>query len=139
VVILSLYFLPSLPFKCPSKSNISAIYFLTNFCYPDFMQVFAVDIGKEYGVADKFGTLGEFFSTILFNIYGLAGIIFLFLLIFGGISIIIGAGNQDSSKVQKGQKAVTSAVAGFVVIFVSYFVIQLIQVITGVNILEAPF
>ncbi len=103
------------------------------------MQVFAVDIGKEYGVADKFGTLGEFFSTILFNIYGLAGIIFLFLLIFGGISIIIGAGNQDSSKVQKGQKAVTSAVAGFVVIFVSYFVIQLIQVITGVNILEAPF
>ena len=105
------------------------------------MKYLAFNIGEEYQLGDRgvnqvFPTVGSFFSTILFNLYGLAGIILLFLLIFGGLSIIIGAGGQDSGKVQKGQKAVTAAVIGFIVIFTSYFIIQLIQTLTGVNILN---
>jgi len=100
-----------------------------------------INIGKEFslrsgGIADVFPKPGSLFSVILFNLYGLAGIILLFLLIFGGFSIIIGAGKQDSGQIQKGQKSVTSAVIGFIIIFASYFIIQLIQVITGVNILN---
>jgi len=100
-----------------------------------------INIGKEFslrsgGIADIFPTPGSLFSVILFNVYGLAGIILLFLLLFGGASIIIGAGKQDSGQVQKGQKSVTGAVIGFIVIFASYFIIQLIQVITDVNILN---
>ena len=83
-----------------------------------------------------FDSLGSFFNHILNPVYVIAGIIMMFLLIFGGISVIIGAGQQDSSQMQKGQKAITAAVLGFVVIVGSYFIIQLIQVVTGVDILN---
>lgn len=103
-----------------------------------------VNIGEEYlfgeeGVADVFGSFGEFFQHLLTPVYAVAGIIMLFLLIFGGLSIIIGAGKQDSGQIQKGQKAATAALVGFVIIIGSYFIIQLIQVVTGVNILEPSF
>jgi len=105
------------------------------------MKVLAFDIGEKYqlgnrGISDVFPTFGSLFSTILFNIYLVAGIIFLFLLIFGGLSLIIGAGSQDSGKVAKGQKAITAAVGGFIVIFLSYFIIQIIEAVTGVNIIQ---
>lgn len=105
------------------------------------MNYLAFDIGQEYqlgdrGISQVFPTVGSLFSTILFNLYGLAGLILLFLLIFGGLNIIIGAGKQESDKVQKGQKAVSGAVIGFIIIFASYFIIQLIQALTGVNILN---
>lgn len=105
------------------------------------MKYLAFNIGEEYqlgnrGINQVFPTMGSLFSTILFNLYGLAGIILLFLLIFGGWNIMIGAGSQDSGKIQKGQKAVQAAVIGFIIIFTSYFIIQLIEAITGVNILN---
>lgn len=101
-------------------------------------QVFAapVDIGSEFGVSNKFSSLGSFISVIIFNFFSITGIIMLGLLIFGGISIIIGAGSSDSGKVQKGGKAISAAIAGFAIIFVSYFIIQLIQTLTGVEILS---
>jgi len=106
------------------------------------MQVLAFNIGQEYqlgnrGIDNVFPTFGNLFSTILFNVYIIAGIIFLFLLIFGGLSFIIGAGSQDSGKVANGQKALTAAIGGFIVIFLSYFIIQIIEVITGVNIINS--
>ena len=103
--------------------------------------LFAFDIGQEYQLGDQpitkvFPNPGYFFSTILFNLYALAGTILLFLLIFGGLNIIMGAGGRDSNKIQKGQKAISAAVVGFIIIFASYFIIQLIQTLTGVNILN---
>jgi len=103
--------------------------------------VFAFDIGQEFqlgnrGVNSVFPTFNSLFGTILFNVYGVAGIIFVFLLIFGGFGVIIGAGSQDAGKVEQGRKAITAAVVGFVVIFASYFIIQIIEVLTGVQILN---
>jgi len=100
-----------------------------------------VNIGDNFLLGNKsisnvFGSFGEFFQHLLNPIYAIAGIIMLFLLIFGGFSVIIGAGNDDSGQIQKGQKAVTAAVIGFIIIVGSYFIIQLIEVITGVSILN---
>ena len=55
---------------------------------------------------------------------------------FGGFSIIMGAGQGDAKKTGQGKKAATSAVVGFLVIFASYWIIQIIQIITGVEILN---
>jgi hypothetical protein len=60
----------------------------------------------------------------------------LFFLIFGGLSIIIGAGKQDSGQVEKGSKAVLGAVLGLVVVFLSYFIVKLVELVTGVKILS---
>lgn len=98
------------------------------------MKVFAVSIEEVYEPAQKFGTLGSFVSTLLPNLYLLAGIIFLFLMIFGGLSLIANAGSGDSQKTASGKNAVTAALLGFLIIFASYWIIQLVEVLTGVTI-----
>jgi len=103
-----------------------------------------VDIGKEFwlkpglGIGDvtTYQTIGGIVSIILKNVYILAGITLFFLLIFGGIGIIMGAGGGDPKKTAQGQQAVTSALIGFLVIFASYWIIQIIQILTGVQILK---
>lgn len=100
-----------------------------------------VDIGEDYklggrAIRNVFGSFGEFFQHLLNPVFVIAGVIMLFLLIFGGFSVIIGAGSDNSGQVQEGQKAITAAVAGFVIIIASYFIVQLIEVITGVKILD---
>lgn len=108
------------------------------------MQTFMVNIGDYFRIGDKsisdvYPTFGSLFSTILFNLYTFAGVILLGLLIFGGFSFIIGAGNQESGQMQKAQKAITAALAGFAIIFASYFIIQLIEAVTGARILDTNF
>jgi len=49
--------------------------------------------------------------------------------------IISNSNNPD--KAADGNKIVTSAIIGLVVLFASYWIIQIIQVITGVDILNS--
>lgn len=105
-----------------------------------------VEIGKEWLLKDKspirnatqFASPGALISIILKNVYVAAGILLFVLLIFGGFSIIMGAGQNDPKKVGQGQKAATAAAIGFLIIFASYWIIQLIQKLTGLEILNPP-
>lgn len=105
-----------------------------------------VNIGDELIVkpglaitqAPVFSSPGSLLTVLLKNIYMLAGILLFVLLIFGGVSIIMSAGGGDAKKTAQGQKAVTSALVGFLIIFASYWIIQLVQIITGVSILNPP-
>lgn len=101
----------------------------------------AVNIGTDTPLGT--GSLSKVFSTpsvlisvILKNSLTIAGIIFLALLIFGGLSFIINAGGGDPKKTQASQGIITNALVGFAVVFLAYFIIQIIQVITGLNILN---
>ena len=104
----------------------------------------AVDIGKEWMIgptqsinqASQFSSPGALISIILKNVYVLAGVFLLVLLIFGGFSIIMGAGQGDAKKTGQGKKAATAAVIGFLVIFASYWIIQIIEAVTGIKILN---
>lgn len=103
-----------------------------------------VDIGEQWYIkpdqkitqAPQFQTTGALISIILKNVYMAAGVFLLFLLIFGGISIILGAGGGDPKKAGQGQKAITAAIGGFFLIFASYWIIQLITYLTGIQILS---
>jgi len=105
-----------------------------------------VDIGKEWIIgpnksivdSPQFQTPGALISIILKNVYVLAGVFLLVLLIFGGVSIIMGAGQGDAKKTGQGKKVATAAVIGFFIIFASYWIIKLIEFITGVNIFNPP-
>ncbi len=98
------------------------------------MNALAVNIEEEFDLAQKFPTVGKLISTLLPNIYILAGLLLFLLLIFGGFGIIMGAGGDDPKKTGQGKQAVTAALIGFLIIFVSYWIIQIIEVLTGVNI-----
>jgi len=101
-----------------------------------------MDIGENFwlksgeGIRDAtgYGSLGEFISAVLPNVYVITGVILFFLMIFGGIGYIKGAGSGDEEGVKKGQQAITSALIGFLIIFLSYWIIQLIETITGIKI-----
>ncbi len=104
------------------------------------MEKIAVNIGSEFGspFGQNYG-FGDLVSIILSNALVVAGIILLFLLIFGGISMIIGAGQDNPEQAAKGKQATTSAVIGFIIIFAAYWIIQIIETITGLNILKPGF
>lgn len=79
---------------------------------------------------------GSLVSAIVSNLYILAGVVLLILILLGGFGMIAGAGQNDPQKIAQGKKSVTMAVVGFLIIFTSYWIIQLIEVLTGVDILK---
>lgn len=82
----------------------------------------------------EYSGAGSLVNNILPNIYIAGGVIIFFMILFGGFTIITNAGNKD--KIADGSKTITSAIIGLLVLFGSYWIIQIIQVVTGVNILS---
>ena len=74
-----------------------------------------------------------FISAVLPNVYIITGVILLLYLIFGGFLIITGGADVETTK--KGQQSITNAIIGFILVFASYWIIQIIEVITGLKIL----
>jgi len=84
-------------------------------------------------VASKFSNIGDVFTKLLPYIYVMAGLILLVMLIAGGLTLMTAAGNPD--KIKSGYGRITAALVGFAIIFVSYLVAQLVEIIFGVAIL----
>ncbi len=82
----------------------------------------------------EYSGAGSLINNILPNVYIAGGIVIFFMILLGGFTIISNAGNAD--KIKDGTKTITSAIIGLVVLFGSYWIIQIIQVITGVSILN---
>mgnify|MGYP001615724931 CR=1 FL=1 len=100
----------------------------------------AINIGDKFGsplrdVAD----IGGLVSTIISVALTLAGIIVLTLFVLGGIGIIAAAGSDNPEGAAKGKQAVTSALIGFIIVFAAYWIIQIIENLTGITILNVPF
>jgi len=79
--------------------------------------------------------VGKLTSNLITAAIGLAGIIFIVLIIGGGIGMIAGAGNDNPEQAAKGKQAVTSALIGFIVVFAAYWIVQLIETFTGLKLL----
>lgn len=104
------------------------------------MNKLAIEIGTTF-LKDTRGDLyrpdnvSRYITAVITGAISISGIILLFLLIGGGISIISGAGKSDPQSVQKGKQAVTSALIGFVVVFTAYWIVKLIETITGLSLI----
>lgn len=83
----------------------------------------------------EFQEAGALISAWLPNIYVVAGIVLFFFALLGGFTMITNAG--DTEKIQQGQKTLTAAAIGFAILFGSYWIIQIIQVLTGIPILSS--
>ena len=101
------------------------------------MEKVAISIGSSFNSPiGKTVGLASLTSLVLSNAIIIAGIIFFFLILFGGFSMIAGAGNDNPEQVARGRQAVTAAVIGFIIIFASYWIILFIENLTGVAILN---
>jgi hypothetical protein len=83
-------------------------------------------------------TLGDFVSILVTASFSIASIVLLFYLVIGGLFIISGAGQDNPERVAKGRQSATTAAIGFVIVFVAYWIIRVIEVITGFDFITAP-
>ena len=93
-------------------------------------------LGSGKSLAGTYPNIGTLVSIILKNSLVVIGIILLVLLIYGGLLFIINAGSDDSKKIAQAQAILTDALIGFVVVLLAFIIIQIIQTITGLNILN---
>lgn len=103
-----------------------------------------MDIGKLFFGAESNNPLvesgvkgvGPLISSLIGNILVIAGVVMLFFIMWGGLEIIRGSGSADQEQAARGRKVLTTAIVGFLIIVASYFIIQIIEVITGISILK---
>lgn len=76
--------------------------------------------------------LGGIISAILPTLLVLAGLILFGMLIGGGFTMLAGAADKESQ--EKGKKMITNALLGFFIIFLAYWIAQLLQIIFKINI-----
>lgn len=74
-------------------------------------------------------TFGGLASSVVKNAFVLAGVISFLLLIFGGFTVIVAAG--DSKKAEAGKATMTAAVSGLLLVLGSYLIVQTLAVLTG--------
>lgn len=75
--------------------------------------------------------LGDLVSVLVPYFFALAGSLLLVYLIWGGISLMLSQG--DPKKIESGKNKITSALVGFLVVFVSYWIVQLFGLVLGIR------
>lgn len=77
----------------------------------------------------RLSSLGSILAALMPYIFTISGIVLLFMIIASGYSLLTSAGNPES--IEKGKKRLTAALAGFFIIFIAFWIWQLVQVFTG--------
>lgn len=75
---------------------------------------------------------GGIVSRLLLFAFPLAGLILFVMIVWGGFEMLTGATGKG---IEAGRQRVTAAIVGFVLLFVAYWVFQIVEVIFGVVIL----
>jgi hypothetical protein len=110
------------------------ILFIFSFISPKFAYS-SVDIGDIYfGGALRGRTLGYYISPIVRAAVVLAGVIAFLLIAGGGFGMITAAGNTQQQ--EKGRNAVTAGVMGLALIVGAVWILEILSVLTGVDLLN---
>jgi len=94
------------------------------------------EIGKTKEL-EKFkfsdATIGDIISALIPYIFTIAGLVLFIMLIMGGFGLLTSGGNPDKVNAAKGK--LTSALIGFVIIFVSYWLMKILEIVFGIEII----
>ena len=93
----------------------------------------AIGVSGGSGKIDS-SSLGSIIGSLLPYLLTLAGLILFGMLVMGGFTMLAGAAEKDAQ--EKGKKQITTAVTGFLIIFLAYWIAQILQVIFKVNIVS---
>lgn len=74
--------------------------------------------------------LGEIITAALDYVFPIAGLILLFVIIGSGFQMMTSAGNEEATANAK--KSLTNAAIGFGIIFLSFWIYQIIKAILGI-------
>ena len=81
--------------------------------------------------------LGTILSQLLPYLFAIAGLLLLLYLLYGGLSLMLSRG--DPKAAQSAKDKITGAVVGFVIVFVAYWLVQIIGTIFGIEAFKTIF
>lgn len=93
----------------------------------------------DKGIKDLFPDTASVVNILLPNIFMITGLIFLILLIFAGFGVIVSSGSGNPEGAKKAKATATSAAIGLVLVFGAYWIIQIIEYLTGIKIFNPGF
>ena len=90
-----------------------------------------VSIGEIYepAIPWKNQTIAGFVSLMVKNAFVLAGLLCFVTLIFGGFNYLMANGEKE--KIEKSWHTIQYAIMGLIIIFVSYWLVQILALLTG--------
>jgi len=99
----------------------------------------AANTSVNIGLPDEFNNLSgigvnDIISTAIAIMFLFAGLIFFFMLVWGGISWVTSGG--DKGKTEAARNRITAALIGLVIVFSAWAITVLLETIFGVNILK---
>ncbi len=105
-----------------------------------FTDLNPLHIGGADNIANKaasdyeteLSTPGGIVSRVIKFLFPLAGLVLFVMLVWGGFEIMMGS---ISKKVDAGKQRVMAAIVGFLILFATYWIWQIIQVVFGVKVL----
>ena len=78
-------------------------------------------------------TLGDIISKLFPYVFVAAGLLLFGYLVMGGFELLTSGGNPE--KVKSAQGKITSAIIGFLIIFVAYWLVQILEIIFGLELI----
>jgi uncharacterized membrane protein len=73
-------------------------------------------------------------SRVLLFAFPIAGLILFVMLVWAGFQILAGA-SQGSKSIEAGKQRATTAIVGFILLFVAYWIMQIIEIVFSIQIL----
>lgn len=89
------------------------------------------DVTIDYPAGFEFTDLGSVVSRAIPFVFAIAGVGLLIMIIASGMKLLTSAG--DAKKMEEGKQTLTYAVIGFIVIFVAYWVVQIMGIMLGID------
>ncbi|MBU0978692.1 MAG: pilin [Patescibacteria group bacterium] len=89
--------------------------------------------GATSPYASDLSTPGGIISRLLDFIFPIAGLILFVMLVWGGFEMLIGAPTKKS--IEAGKNRITAAIIGFLLLFASYWLMQIVEVVFGIVVL----
>lgn len=96
------------------------------------------DLMKDLSATDVLGvpmdyTIGALFTKAFPYLYVFGGFVLFVMLVWGGFEMLTGA--TDTKAQEAGKQRISAAGIGFLLLFVSYWLIQIIEIVFKINIL----
>ncbi|MBI4067416.1 hypothetical protein HY407_03460 [Candidatus Gottesmanbacteria bacterium] len=96
------------------------------------LEINGTPIAKGPLPMDKFNNLSSIINQAVPILFSIAGIALFIYLVWGGFDYLMSMG--DPKKAEAGKNKITHAVVGFIIMFSSYWILQIVDALFGFNI-----
>jgi len=108
--------------------------FLTdNITIPKYSEIGDIPFGAAIREWQNISNVSDIVSKLLFYIFPIAGVLSFIFLLYGGFHLIIAQGNEEG--IREAKAKITNALIGFLIVFLAYWIVQILEIILGVQLL----